>query len=112
MVDTVYNKDASSTRKYRYDLVQRIAVGAASAASAEINGAVEVQVMSTVNAYVTVKDAGAVVVASGVGLNALPLPAWLPFTLQITPGDEIAVIRAGTEDGVLYINPIDGRDPR
>lgn len=106
-----YDQSKSSTRKYRWDSsIQRIAIGATSAPSAEINEAIEVQVLGTVNFYVTVKEAGAAVVTSGVGLNALPLPAWSPFVLQVKPGDEIAVIRAGTEDGVLYINPIDGRD--
>ncbi|MFC5346252.1 hypothetical protein ACETK8_15710 [Brevundimonas staleyi] len=112
MGDANYDKSGSSTRRYRFDLVQRIAVGAASAPAAEINDAIEVQLTSTVNAYVTVKDSNPAVVVSGVGVNALPLPAWSPFVLQTKPGDEIAVIRAGTEDGVLYINPIDGRDPR
>lgn len=112
MPDAVYDKSSRSTRRYRWDQVQRLAVGAASAASAEISEAIEVQLCSTVNCYITVKDAAAAVVASGGGLNAMPLPAWSPFTLQITPGDEIAVMRAGADDGFLYINPTDGREPR
>ncbi|WP_309628222.1 hypothetical protein [Brevundimonas sp.] len=105
MPDTNYDKSSTSTRKYRYDLQQRVAVAAANAASAEINDAGEVMLHATTDCYVTVAALDPVANAA---TNAFPMLAGEKFHLQINVGDQFGVIRASA-DGYLFILPVDGR---
>jgi hypothetical protein len=102
-----YSKAETSTRRYRFDQMQRVAVGAVSVPSAEIAEAIEVMLIATTDLFYTVVDL--VGTAANPATNAVPLGAGRDFHLQLKPGQFVAAIQA-TAGGFLYILPVDGRE--
>ena len=92
------SKSASGTRLYGTTV--RLAVGAASAASAVL-GVDEVCLHASVKCYVK-NGADPTAVANG---DSIPLEAGEKFHMQLAFADKIAVIR-DTADGFLHISPV------
>ena len=93
-----------ATTSRAYGASQRIATsGAGSVRTAAGIAATEVTLIATVDGFAAVGD-GTVAAADAAG--SFPVFAGLPFTLQITSGQFIAFIRAGSTDGSLFILPV------
>ncbi|MFN3353028.1 MAG: hypothetical protein ACK4Z5_05415 [Brevundimonas sp.] len=104
MSEAIYDKSQRTTRRYRYDLRQKLSVAATSGRSTAIEAA-EVLLHAKVAMHVTVGPSD---VVANEATNTLPLEAGEKFHLQLQPGQFVAAIR-DTADGALYIVPIDGR---
>lgn len=102
--EAIYDKSQRTTRRYRYDLRQKLSITATSARSTAI-AAAEVLLHAKAAMHVTVGDEN---VVANEAVNTLPLEAGEKFHLQLTPGQFVAAIR-DTADGALYIVPVDGR---
>ena len=86
---------------YNWTGARKLAVGASSAATAAINS-VGVLLCATVPCLIKV-GAGAPTAADGDGCFLLPASAVL--FLPLKPGEKIAAIRQGGDNGALYILP-------
>lgn len=90
--------------KYDYTAGQRVAVGSVSAASAVVDADNErlIRIVATVDIYIAV--AADPTAADAAGSSVIPAgSAWHEI---IPAGHKIAVLRAGLEDGAVFITPV------
>lgn len=89
------------SRKYDWTSGQKVAIGSGSLATTDLD-AVEVLLVPTIDCLVKVGDAPTAAPTAG----SIPLAAMVPFTVQMTAGQEVAVIALDTaESGNLYVLP-------
>ncbi|GGI82225.1 hypothetical protein GCM10007973_18360 [Polymorphobacter multimanifer] len=93
---------ATTTRAYA-DSVRIVTAGTAAVRTTLGIAATEVTLCATVDGFYAI-GSGSVVAANAAG--SFPVAAFVPFSEQITSGQFISFIRAGSTDGALFIKPV------
>jgi hypothetical protein len=93
-------KLATTSRTYNFGDSQRLTTSGPGPVRSTALAATEVTLVSSVRGFFRVGDSS---VNASVGAGSFPIPADVPFTLQITSGQFISFIRDGATDGSLSI---------
>lgn len=103
LLPVLTQRTGMTSRAYAFAAGQRLTTSGTGQVRSTAIAATEVTLVSSVRGFFRVGDAS---VAASVGAGSMPIPADLPFTLQITSGQFISFIRDGATDGSLSIMPV------